>query len=381
MLSGTSLDGIDVAVCDVVVAEPDVRVTCERFVTLPFDDALRARILAAFPPAPVGALALSALHAEIGDALGDAVRSVAGDVRLDAVASHGITIAHDGDARQTLQLGDAFRIRERAGVTVVYDFRSADTAAGGHGAPLVPFVDGIVFARYAPCVAVNLGGIANVTVLPDGIAFDAGPANLPIDTYLQSRTGGEQRFDRDGALALRGAVDDVLLRAMLADDYFARTPPKTTGRERFGEPFVVRWRATLDALALPDAIATLTAVSAAALAAAIETFAPHATVAILSGGGARNSALVAAIAVRLPGLRVEISDALGIDADAKEAIAFAVLGAMTLHERAANLPSVTGARGPRVLGAIAPHGLSALLARCRSERASGPSREPEKHAP
>jgi anhydro-N-acetylmuramic acid kinase len=379
LLSGTSLDGIDAALCDVALEGDRVRVSCERFVTVPFDDALRARIAAAMAPAAVTALELSALHAAIGEAFGDALRTAFPGAVVDAVASHGITLAHDGDAHHSLQLGDAFRIRERAGVTVVYDFRSADTAAGGHGAPLVPFVDELLFGDRAPCVAVNLGGIANITVLPDGIAFDAGPANLPIDTYVQLRGDGP-RFDRDGALARAGTISNALLKAMLDDAYFIRTPPKTTGRERYGPPFVARWRAQLDALPFADAVATLTALSASSLADAIRTFAPRAMLAILSGGGARNGALVAAIAELLPGVRVVSSDALGIDADAKEAIAFAVLGAMTLHERAAGLPRVTGARGPRVLGAIAPHELGTLLARVQAERRpSGAPREPEKH--
>src|ERR1035437_5225310 len=234
VLSGTSLDGIDVAVCDVVAHGDGVRASCRRFATVPFDDALRARIVATYPPAAVGALELSALHAAIGQAFGDAIRSVAGDPPLDAVASHGVTLAHDGAAHHTLQLGDAFRIRERVGATVVYDFRSADTAAGGTGAPLVPFVDALLFGEYAPCIALNLGGIANLTVLPDGIAFDSGPANLPIDTYVALRSGGAQRYDRGGDVGRGGLVNDVLLGRMLDDPYFRRAPPKTTGREEFG---------------------------------------------------------------------------------------------------------------------------------------------------
>jgi anhydro-N-acetylmuramic acid kinase len=355
VLSGTSLDGIDVALCDVRLRDDDsVAVACERFATIPFDEELRARILAAYPPAPVGALELSALHAAIGEAFGDAVRTVVGDAPLDAVASHGITLAHDGVAHHSLQLGDAFRIRERTGVTVTYDFRSADTAAGGTGAPLVPFVDALLFGTLGPCVALNVGGIANLTVLPDGIAFDSGPANLPCDTYLQARSAGVQRFDRDGAIARSGTVDTRLLTDLLDDPYFRALPPKTAGREQYGAPYVARWRARLDALAFSDAVATLTAVSVRSVADAVRTMAPRARLLIVSGGGARNPALVAGLRTALPGVRVALSDEFGIDADAKEAIAFAVLGAMTLAGRPAGLPRVTGARGPRILGAIAP---------------------------
>jgi anhydro-N-acetylmuramic acid kinase len=371
IISGTSLDGIDVAVCEVTASSGAVRARCERFTTVPFEEDLRRRIMAAYPPAPVGALEISALHAAIGEAFGNAIRTVAGDIALDAVASHGVTIAHAGAAHHTLQLGDAFRIREHTGTTVIYDFRSADTAAGGTGAPLVPFVDALLFAEHAPCVALNLGGIANMTVLPEGIAFDSGPANLPIDTYVALRAGGAQRYDRDGELARRGKPDSALLARMLGDDYFSKPPPKTTGREEYGAPFIARWQNNLDALNFADAIATLTALTIATVTNAIHDEAPEAKLLIVSGGGARNSALIAGLRAMLPGVRVAISDEFGIDADAKEAIAFAVLGYMTLRGQAAGLPLVTGARGPRVLGAIAPHDLDALLERVRFEAGGG----------
>lgn len=367
VISGTSLDGIDVAVCDVVAHGEGVRAACERFATVAFDEGLRTRILAAYPPAPVGALEISALHAAIGEAFGDAIRTVAGDTPLDAVASHGVTLAHDGAAHHTLQLGDAFRIRERVNATVVFDFRSADTAAGGTGAPLVPFVDALLFGEYAPCIALNLGGIANLTVLPDGIAFDSGPANLPIDTYVALRSGGERRYDRDGGLARGGIVNDVLLERMLDDPYFRHMPPKTTGREEFGAPFVARWQRDLDGLTFADAVATLTALTVRSVAGAARAAAPNATTLIVSGGGARNAALVDGLRAELRGIRVAISDELGVNADAKEAVAFAVLGYTALRGRTAGLPRVTGARGPRVLGAIAPHDLAALLERVRRE--------------
>ena len=367
VLSGTSLDGIDVAVCDVIARGEGVLVRCEGSATVPFDEALRARVVAAYPPAPIGALEVSALHAAIGEAFGDAVREIAGETPLDAVGSHGLTLAHDGSAHHSLQIGDAFRIRERTGATVVYDFRSADTAAGGTGAPLVPFVDALLFEQQGPCVALNLGGIANMTVLPEAIAFDSGPANLPIDTYVAHRTEGAQRYDRDGTLARSGVVDIALLTRMLDDPYFRLMPPKSTGREHYGAPFVERWREELDALGFADAVATLTALTVRTVADAFWTMAPRKALLIVSGGGARNPALVAGLRTLLPGVDVVLSDAYGIDADAKEAIAFAVLAYTTLRGRAAGLPAVTGARGPRILGAIAPLRLDALLARVRAE--------------
>jgi anhydro-N-acetylmuramic acid kinase len=369
-ISGTSLDGIDVAICDVGARDDRIVVSCERFATVPFDRDLRDLILAAYPPARIGALGVSALHAAVGEAFGDAIRTVAAGSQLDAVASHGLTLAHDGAAHHTLQIGDAFRIRERVHATVVYDFRSADTAAGGTGAPLVPFVDALLFADHAPCVALNLGGIANMTVLPQCIAFDSGPSNLLIDTYVAQRSGGAQRYDRDGALARAGAANAELLAHMLDDPYFTAPLPKTTGRERYGAPWIAHHRTELDRLAFEDGVATLTAFTVRTVADAFRSAAPDTRLLIASGGGARNPAIVDGLRASLLGVEVTISDELGIDADAKEAIAFAVLGYCTLTGRAAGVPSVTGASGPRVLGAIAPYELAALLDRVRTEEAS-----------
>jgi anhydro-N-acetylmuramic acid kinase len=372
LISGTSLDGIDAVRVALRPRSGGYDVETQAFVTLPFDAVLRARILAAYPPAPAGALALCALHAEVGEAFATAARAV-GAGEADFVASHGLTLAHDGDAHQTLQIGDPFRIREATGRTVIYDFRAADTAAGGTGAPLVPYVDALLLAHPAETrVALNLGGIANLSVLSPGakpadvLAFDCGPANLPIDTYLEARTSGEVRFDRAGAFAHAGTADEELLASWLADPYFARKPPKSTGRERFGAPFIERYRAPLDALSFADAVRTLTELTIRSTAAAIRSAAPAAARTIVSGGGAHNLTILDGLRAALPGA-VETSGAYGVDPDAKEAIAFALLGYETLRERPAGLPHVTGARGPRLLGAIAPAALAALIARVRAE--------------
>jgi anhydro-N-acetylmuramic acid kinase len=372
LMSGTSLDGIDAVRVAIRPHGPGYEVRKQAFVTQPFEPALRARILAAYPPAPLGALALSALHADIGEAFARAALA-AGAAGADYVASHGLTLAHDGDAHHTLQIGDPFRVREATGRTVIADFRSADTAAGGSGAPLVPYVDALLLgAAHEARVALNLGGIANLTVLAAGgspdaaIAFDSGPGNLPIDAYVEARTAGSARFDRAGAFARGGSADETLLAAWLADPYFVRRPPKSTGRERFGAPFLERHRAVLDALPFADAVRTLTELTIRSVAAAIRGYAPGGVRTIVSGGGAHNLTILDGLRAALPG-PVETSDAFGIDPDAKEAIAFAILGYETLRERPAGLPHVTGARGPRVLGSIAPAGLAALIARVRAE--------------
>jgi anhydro-N-acetylmuramic acid kinase len=376
LMCGTSLDGIDAARVSLEPRGDGYAVATLAFAMLPFADNLRARVQAAYPPARIGALALSRLHADVGEAFGRAALAV-GAREADFVASHGLTLAHDGDAHHTLQIGDPFRIREATGRTVVYDFRSADTAAGGVGAPLVPYVDHLLLASATETrVALNLGGIANLSVLAAGasagevVAFDSGPANLPIDTYVDRRTGGRERYDRDGAYAAAGTADAALLATLLDDAYLRAAPPKSTGRERYGAAYVAQLAARLDALPLRDAVATLTAFTVESIADAVRRYAPAAARIVASGGGVHNRRLLAGLAAALPGMRVESSAAFGIDPDAKEAIAFAILGREALAERPAGLPRVTGARGPRVLGAIAPAGLAALVARVGGEEAA-----------
>jgi anhydro-N-acetylmuramic acid kinase len=368
VLSGTSLDGIDVALVEL---RPRAR-RLLTFATLPFPAELRARILAAYPPAPLDALAVAALHADVGSAFGAAVVEVAGTRPVALVGSHGVTLAHDGAAPYTLQIGDAFRIRERTACSVAFDFRAADCAAGGTGAPLVPHLDVLEFSDpVRDRVALNLGGIANLTVLPAGggpvAAFDSGPANLPIDSYVAAREIGNGRFDAGGAGAARGRADPALLAQWLADPYFAARPPKSTGRERFGAPFIAAHRARLDALPADDALATLTSLSIASIAEALERFAPAHAEVIVSGGGVHNATLMAGLRAALPHATFRSSAELGIDPDAKEALLFAVLAHELVRGRPANVPNVTGARGPRLLGALAPYDAAGLAALLRAE--------------
>jgi anhydro-N-acetylmuramic acid kinase len=360
-MCGTSLDGIDAAL---VAIDDDARrrYTVERFATYALADELRRRLLRVQSGSGVAALDFSRLHCDVGTAFGEAASAIARDAEIAFVASHGITVAHDGGAPHTLQVGDAFRIRERmGGVPVAYDFRAADCAAGGTGAPLVPFVDALLFGDAAEDrVALNLGGIANLTVLrrgadaDDAIAFDSGPANMTIDGYLVRRTADTERFDRDGARAARGRIDDALLASLADDPYYRQAPPKATGRERFGDAFFLRFGDALDRLALDDAVATLTALTARTVAAAIGAYAPPGARVIASGGGRRNPTLMRALASALPDSAIDGSEAYGVDPDAKEALAFAVLGDTLLAGRRAGLPRVTGARSSALLGAIAP---------------------------
>jgi anhydro-N-acetylmuramic acid kinase len=367
-MSGTSLDGIDAALVELRPRGNGYAVALRQFESAPFQPELRDELLTILPPNDGSVERIARLHKRLGEAYACAARSVAQSSKPAFVASHGQTVWHDGAAGITLQIGNAFAIREALDATVCYDFRSADTAAGGHGAPLVARVDALLLSDdREDRVALNLGGIANVTLLRAGapaeeaVAFDTGPANMLLDRFVAERTHDAAGFDRDGMLAANGRVDETLLAAMLGDEYFAALPPKTTGRERFGAHFLARYAAQLAPLSTRDGAATLTELTAASVAQSVAHAGFSGARVIVSGGGARNRALLARLAARLDGARVETSDAMGIPIDAKEAIAFAVLGYETLRGRAGNVPAATGARHAAVLGAIAPFELPALL--------------------
>ena len=374
LMSGTSLDGIDAALVNVAPKGAGYAVELLNFQTHPYPAGLLGELRSVLPPNSGSTAAVAALHRGLGQTYAAAARAVAGRSRPAFVASHGQTLWHDGARCVTLQAGDAFAIREALDATVCYDFRSADCAAGGQGAPLVAFVDALLLSsEEEDRVVVNLGGIANATFLrrsappASARAFDTGPANMLLDAFVAERTGGAHAFDPGGAFAAAGRADERLLAAMLAEDYFALPAPKTTGRERFGASFLAAHAAALAALSLEDGAATLVELTARSLAAAVIGAGFGGARTILGGGGVRNATLVAAIAERLAGSRVESSDSMGIPPDAKEAMAFAVLGYETLRGRPANCPAATGARRAVVLGAIAPCRLADLLAKVERE--------------
>ncbi len=371
LMSGTSLDGIDAALVNVAPRGNGYALELLRFETFAFDDVVLEALRGALPPNHGNIAAAAELHRALGEAFARAAQSVAGSHAIGFIASHGQTVYHDGPRSTTLQLGDAFVVRERVRASVCYDFRSADCAAGGHGAPLIPYVDALLFASgVEDRLAVNLGGIANVTLLgKDGTvsAFDTGPGNMLLDAFVRSRTGGRTPIDRDGAQAAAGRVDADVLAAMLSDAYFTQPPPKSTGRERFGEQFLAAHAERLSALSLEDGLATLAELTAASLANAVRDCGFSPARAIVAGGGARNRHLMARVAARLSSVRVETTDAMGIPAEAKEAIGFAVLGYETLRGRASNVPRATGASRAVPLGAIAPYRLNELLAEVERE--------------
>ncbi len=352
IMSGTSLDGIDVAVVDI----SGKRIGTIAHSTTPYAPTTRQRILAASSAADI-----SRLNFELGELYAKAVARTCRRFQiplesLDLIGCHGQTIYHEGRAN-TLQIGEAAIIAERLRIPVVSDFRTRDIAAGGQGAPLVPFTDFRLFASAkVNRVALNIGGIANITVLPRAatanrvIAFDTGPGNIVVDQLVERMTSGKQRFDRNGAIATRGHINPPLLDSLLRDKYYKLKPPKTAGREQYSAKFVDRLLATN--LPPEDLIATATALTAATIAAGVTRFAPGTQEVIAAGGGTHNRQLMAQIAAFLPDCRIGTTAEFGIDADAKEAIAFAILAHRTWRRQTGNLPSATGASRAVILGKI-----------------------------
>lgn len=352
IMSGTSLDGIDVAVVDIRGRKIDVT----GFRTFPYPEAVRRRLLGV-SNSETHTAEISRLNFLLPELYAKAVKRCGVPLEtIELIGCHGQTIFHE--RRNTLQIGDGSVLAERTGVPVVSDFRPRDIAAGGHGAPLVPFVDYMLWRdRKLGRVALNIGGIANFTAIPpnakpeEAIAFDTGPGNMVIDQLVAVHTGGRQTFDKGGAIAEAGKLNQPLLDRLLKAKYFKAKPPKTAGREQYGREFVEDLVAT--GLPLPDLIATATAFTPATIAVGVQRFVKHRVdEVIVSGGGARNRTLMAYLQAFLPAARIRTSNELGIDSDAKEAIAFAILAHETWHRRPSNLPSATGARHPAILGKI-----------------------------
>jgi anhydro-N-acetylmuramic acid kinase len=365
LISGTSADGIDTALVEIQGAGATTRVRLVDFQTRLFDSALRARVLALGEGA---APELLRMHYRLGEefaqaALGAIDRARRSGLDVHLIGSHGQTARHhprawESDGRAaTLQLGEPAVIAERTGLPVVADFRPRDIAAGGEGAPLVPLVDWLLFRRAgATRACLNMGGIANVTVVTDRVenvqAFDLGPANMPLDLVVHAWTGGAETFDRDGARAAEGRVDSGLVAELLRHPFLALPPPKSTGREAFGDVFVAPLLARY-AGREGDLLASLTRFVAESVAAGIRQWVSEPVAEVLvSGGGARNRTLMAALAAALAPVPVRSLAEVGLDPDAKEAVAFAVLANETLFGRPGNVPGATGAAGPRVLGKL-----------------------------
>ena len=373
LMSGTSIDGIDAAIVRFDGGAAMLDWEIEAFRSVAYSAGQRNAIRQAIETGD--AAMLCEINASLGEWFAEAVLALCGEAGIAtedvaAIGSHGHTIWHrppaSGVRGATLQLGCAATIAERTGIDVISDFRSRDVAAGGHGAPLVPFADRLLFAANdAIRVLVNIGGVANLTRVPPRgsddalLAFDTGPGNALIDAAVEIATSGEDAYDADGERAARGAVDEVLLAGMLEDPFLALEPPRSTGREHFGRAYVDRivsgnTPATADEW--DDLIATMTELTARTIADAMHRFIMPLAVdeVIITGGGARNAHLVRRIAALITPVPVVPGSAAGIDSDAKEAVAFAALAWAHIEGIPGNVPAATGASGPRILGSRTP---------------------------
>lgn len=374
IMSGTSADGIDVALCRISAAQPRSRIELIRHRAFQYPGVLRKAVLAAMNASNTSAAELARLNWRLGEAYGDAVQSAAQGYVLDLIGCHGQTIYHQGIAKPyagrniacTWQLGEPALIAAAVHAPVVSNFRPADMVAGGQGAPLVPLLDATLFAHPRRArVLQNLGGIANLTLLPPGgalddlLAFDTGPANMVIDALAQRLFG--KPYDPAGRLAAAGTPNEAIVATLLRDPYYRRQPPKSAGREQYGQAFVERLLvlAKRRRLAPHDILATATALTSRSIALAWQQFvAPRIGNAsidyIVAGGGARNQTLMRMLATDLAPFRcrIQTTDDHGIPSEAKEAVAFALLAWQTWHRLPGNVPAATGAAHPAILGSI-----------------------------
>jgi anhydro-N-acetylmuramic acid kinase len=370
MISGTSFDAVEALLADFELDGDGLVCDLVEHRSVPYPPAVRHAISAILPPSPTTIAQVCRLDVAIGQFFAEVAKELADEHgAVDAVCSHGQTVYHwveGGTARGTLQLGEPAWIAERTGAAVVSDVRNRDIAAGGQGAPLASLLD-ILLLGGSPasvCGSLNLGGIANVTVLGPGrepLAFDIGPANALIDAAVDMLTGGDQGFDADGAWAARGRPDAALVESLLDDPYFSLPAPKSTGKEYFNLGYVTR-RLEGREIVAEDLLASLTVATAEMVAAAVRPFQLREL--IVAGGGTRNLTFMAELQARLPGVKMRRTDELGVPEAAKEALVFAIIGFLTLHGLAATVPSCTGAARASVLGSVTPGRapLAALLA-------------------
>jgi anhydro-N-acetylmuramic acid kinase len=377
-MSGTSADGIDVALARISCAPPNLNAKLENHATIPFPPRVRDAILGISGGKNTQTEELSQLNFLLGELFSEAAIEACRKFRVplsrvSLIGSHGQTVFHQGKPTRglgerkiasTMQIGEPAVISARTGITTVADFRPADMAAGGQGAPLVPFVDFLLYRHpRIGRVALNIGGIANVTVIPAGarpkdiFAFDTGPGNMVIDALVRRYTSGRKTFDRDAEMASRGHAVLEFVDTLLKDAYFRLSPPKSAGREQFGESYARRFVSRRHGVHVrpEDLIRTATALTSLSIIDAWHRFiAPRAKIGqlIVAGGGAHNPLIMAQLSAALKGVEILRSSDLGVPVDAKEAFAFAILAYETIHGRAANLPSATGAKRPAILGKV-----------------------------
>jgi len=379
MMSGTSADGIDVALTQISGGPPALKIKLLNHASVAFPAAVRKEILRVAEQNQISSGELSQLHFRLGYIYADAALTACKKFRIsprriDLIGNHGQTIFHQGKpvpflgkpTSSTLQIGEGSIIAARTGITTVSDFRPADMALGGQGAPLVPFADYALY-RHPKLgrVSLNIGGIANVTVIPAGarpdqiFAFDTGPGNMLIDALVRHFNKDRQQFDRGGRLAMQGRDLPKLFDKLMKDPYILQPPPKSTGREYYGRAYVekiLRWGRECNARP-SDVIRAATAFTLTSVVVAMKLFVlPKVRVSemVVSGGGAKNTLMMQILAAMLKseGITVVRSSRFGIPEEGKEALAFALLAYETFHQRPSNIPTATGARGPAILGKI-----------------------------
>ena len=372
------MDGVDAALVEISGPSDHPRVHLQAFASVPYPTLLRQRLLRVASGGPTTTAEISDLNFSVGQTFAQAAlivcrRACVRPDQLAVIGSHGQTIFHQGKTvttleskhgisktPSTLQIGEPAIIAQRTGVLVIADFRAADMAAGGEGAPLVPLVDFLLLPnRKTGTVALNIGGIANITVIKasarqeEVYGFDTGPGNMVMDALVRRATHGRESFDSNGQMASSGTADEIVLGRILRLPFFTVPPPKSAGREQFGADFVDHYFRKKGETASNDLLATATELTARSIALGVQSFVPWREGKwriVVSGGGARNCFLLARLAAHLPGLEIRRADDFGLPVDAKEAIAFALLADRTLQGLPGNLPHVTGARQAVVLG-------------------------------
>lgn len=381
LMSGTSADGIDVALCEVEGAPPRLKARVLHGTTVPYGHAMRQRILAMCQLSTSNVRELCVLNFDLAEEFASAVLALlaahgVAPQEVDLIASHGQTVWHEVQGQRvhsTLQMGEAAVLAERTGITTISNFRARDVAAGGQGAPLTAYVDWLLLRHEHHWRAIqNIGGMANVSFLPpltypdaQLLAFDTGAGNALIDIAVYRLTNGELRYDPDGSIARQGVVDEAWLEDLMQHPYYQRQPPKTTGREIFGTQAALELvqEGQRRGLSMTQIIATLTALTAWSIADAYRRFAPEPPKEVILGGGGKNNQTLVAMLRSFIDAEIITHEDIGIDSKYKEALVFAVLAHETWHGRASTLASQTGARHASVLGQITPGANMAALQR------------------
>ena len=362
MMSGTSFDGIDSALCDFNIVGDEIQIQLLHFESSNYADEVRNRIVEAMPPLTTTMFDVCALDTLIGQSFALAAKSAISNSNAepDLIVSHGQTLFHwideNNKAQGTLQLGEPTWIAEGTGVQVLSNIRSRDLTVGGHGAPLVSVLDQLLLSdSKTPQGALNLGGISNITITSesmDPIAYDIGPANGLMDAAIAAYTSGKTTYDKDGQLAAAGVVDQKLLVEFLKHPYYEIKAPKSTGKEIFHLPYLLEIIGPTQDWVIEDVLATLLEVTVETVAQEVEKYALSSL--YVAGGGAANKQLMKRMQERLSNCTILSISELGISTQSKEAIAFALIGFLSMHGLPGQIPSCTGASGGRVLGSLTP---------------------------